>query len=166
MLSLFRKLRIADEKVSKWIVDVLRARVKSEDDTRTAELDRLQKEERSLYAQTQKLIRLHLLGEIEEKSYREMTETLKEELSTVRLRIEALSRNQQEIADVAIGLFELSQHLENKWLAAEIPAKRTLLEFICLNFSATGASLSVTMNKPFDIIAEGLTVQFGRGDWI
>jgi hypothetical protein len=62
MLSLFRKLRIADGKVSKWIVDVLRAKVKSEDDKRDAELDRLQKEERSLHTQTQKLVRLHLLN--------------------------------------------------------------------------------------------------------
>jgi hypothetical protein len=49
---------------------------------------------------------------------------------------------------------------------ADIPTKRTLLELLCLNFSATDANLCVTMNKPFDIIAEGLTVQFGRGDWI
>jgi hypothetical protein len=95
-----------------------------------------------------------------------MADTLKEELSTARLRIEALSRNQQEVAEVAIGLFELSQQLENKWLAADIPTKRTLLELLWLNFSANDANLCVTMNKPFDIIAEGLTVQFGRGDWI
>lgn len=166
MLSLFRKLRIADEKVTKWILNVLRARLKGEDDLRDRELDRLQKEERSLHAQPQKLIRLNLLGEIEGESYRSMADTLREEAATVRLRIEALSRDQQEIADVAIGLFELSQQLEKKWVAADIATKRTLLEILCLNFSADHASLSVTMNKPFDIIAEGLIVQCGRGDWI
>lgn len=166
MLSLFRKLRIADGKVSKWLGDVLRARVKTEDSARTNELERLQKEERSLYSQTQRLIRLHLLREVEEAAYRAMSATLGEELSTVRLRIEALSRNQQETADVAIGVFELSQQLENKWLVADIAVKRMLLEFLCLNFIADNASLNITMNKPFSVIAEGLTVQSGRGDWI
>jgi len=63
-------------------------------------------------------------------------------------------------------VFELSQTLATKWVAADIPEKRLLLEIVCLNWTLDGVSLSPTMRKPFDLLAEGLLVSSSRGEGI
>ena len=51
-----------------------------------------------------------------------------------------------------------------KWVKADVAAKRQLLGFVRLNFSLDGATLVPDIRKPFDILAEGLSVSFSRGD--
>ena len=58
--------------------------------------------------------------------------------------------------------FELSQTLKEKWVKADIRAKRRLLEIVCLNFSLDGVSLVPTIRKPFQILLEGLTWKNSR----
>ena len=62
--------------------------------------------------------------------------------------------------------FELSQSLCSKWFNSDPRKKRHLLQITCLNFSLQGATLVPTMRKPFDMIAEGLSVHQSRGDKI
>jgi len=59
---------------------------------------------------------------------------------------------------LAVKVFELSQALAAKWLAADIAEKRLLLEIIGLNWTLDGVSLVPQMRKPFDLLAEGLLV--------
>jgi len=56
--------------------------------------------------------------------------------------------------------------LRREWAMADIPEKRQILEIICLSFTLDGATLVPTTRKPFGVLAEGLPVQTGRGDWI
>ena len=65
---------------------------------------------------------------------------------------------------MAVKVFELSQALTSKWLAADIAEKRLLLEIICLNWTLDGVTLVPQMRKPFDMLAEGLLVSSSRGD--
>ncbi len=53
-----------------------------------------------------------------------------------------------------------------KWVSADIAEKRTILEIICLNWTLDGVTLVPTMRKPFGVLAEGLVLTDGRGDWI
>ena len=46
------------------------------------------------------------------------------------------------------------------------PKKRQILELVCLNFRLEDVSLVAEMNKPFDMLAEGLFVSSSRGDKI
>jgi len=46
---------------------------------------------------------------------------------------------------------------------ADYPEKRRILELIGLNWTLQGRKLMVTMRKPFDLLAEGLLLQNGRG---
>ena len=91
---------------------------------------------------------------------------MKETEVDVKLRMEAAERGRAEDGDLAVRVFELSQALRDKWVTADIPEKRKLLEIVCLNWTLDGVNLVPTMRKPFDILAEGLLVQSGRGDWI
>lgn len=65
---------------------------------------------------------------------------------------------------MAVKVFELSQALTSKWLAADIAEKRLLLEIICLNWTLDGVTLVPQMRKPFDLLVEGLLVSSSRGD--
>jgi len=61
-------------------------------------------------------------------------------------------------------VFELSQTLSEKWLAADYATKRRILKIVCLNCRLVDRSLSPVIRKPFDVLAEGLLVPSSRGD--
>ena len=82
------------------------------------------------------------------------------------MAIEASDRGRNEIIDIAVKAFELSQSLRERWFTADYAAKRRILEIICLNCSLDDANLCVTMRKPFDLLAKWLVSKDSRGDWI
>jgi hypothetical protein len=49
-------------------------------------------------------------------------------------------------------------------LAADCAEKRRILEIVFLNCVLDGVTLVPTMRKPFDVLAEGLPIQWSRGD--
>lgn len=69
-------------------------------------------------------------------------------------------------AVLALELHELSQTLKEHWLTADYRAKRRLFETPCLNFFLRDVNLDVTLNKPFDVLVEGLDSAENRGDRI
>jgi site-specific DNA recombinase len=71
-----------------------------------------------------------------------------------------------EQAKLAAKVFELSRALEQKWVGAEYPEKRQMLDLVCLNFSLDDVSLVAEMRKPFNMLAEGPLVLSSRGDRI
>ena len=81
-------------------------------------------------------------------------------------QLEGCTQNGKDDTAMATKVFELSQSLNEKWLTADLPAKRQLLEIACLNSSLDGVSLVPEIRKPFDVLAEGQLVQFSRGDWM
>jgi len=78
---------------------------------------------------------------------------------------EAADRDRGEQAELALKVFELSQALVEKWLAADPPAKRQLLDILFLNLRLEGTSLCYDMKKPFDVLAKGLITSQTRSDW-
>jgi hypothetical protein len=54
--------------------------------------------------------------------------------------------------------------LEQQWVISKYAQKREILNLVCLNFRL-GVSLVAEMNKPFDMLAEGLLIPSSRGDW-
>ena len=51
-------------------------------------------------------------------------------------------------------------------VTVDYAAKRRILEIVCLNFRLDDVTLVPEIRKPFDILAEGPSVQLSRGDWI
>ena len=87
-------------------------------------------------------------------------------MAQVTARLEAADRGRDERADFALTCFELSQHLEDKWLTADYAEKRTILDFMLLNLKLDGVSLVPEMRSPFDMLFEGLKISSNRGDRI
>ena len=128
--------------------------------------DQTQRELSGLRQQQDRLLNLRLLDEIDADTFAQKQTELRDRIATATLNVEAADRSRAEQADLTLKVFELSQSLTTRWLAAEVPEKRQILELICLNFSLNGVSLAPTMRKPFDVLAEGLFVSSSRGDRI
>lgn len=61
-----------------------------------------------------------------------------------------------------------STELRDRIAAASLrveAAKRQLLEIVFSNFVLDGATLCYEVNKPFDVLIEGLEMSQTRGDW-
>lgn len=166
VLALFVKLRIEDAEVRDWVLRVLRARTREEQDYTREQRVELRRQLSLLEGQTDRLLNLRLLDEIDADTYAAKSTELRDRVAALTLQIEALNRGHDEDADIAIKAFELSQALIEKWLTADYCAKRRILEIVCLNWRLEDVTLCATMRKPFDVLAEGLLSKESRGDWI
>jgi hypothetical protein len=119
-----------------------------------------------LRTQQDRLLNLRLLGEIEAETFGRKNTELRDRIGTLTTQLEASHRQRDEYADIAQKLFDHSQSLTERWLKAEYPEKRQVLEMLCLNFSLEGAILVPTMRSPFDLLDEGRLVSSSRGERI
>jgi LPS O-antigen subunit length determinant protein (WzzB/FepE family) len=74
-----------------------------------------------------------------------------------------VDRAHDEMADLAVKAFELSQTLREQWLTADYAAKRRILEFVLSNCTLNDATLYATKKKPFNVLAEGLLSEESGG---
>ena len=162
-LRSFARLRMQDEKIRHWFLRVLRAQTR---ETQKVDQDRivdLNRQLTSLRQQQDRLLNLRLFEEIDETTFSGKSTELRDRIAKLSLELEACDRGRAELAEKA---FELSQTLADKWINADVAAKRQLLQIVCLNFSLDGATLVTELRKPFDILAEGLSVSFSRDNEI
>jgi site-specific DNA recombinase len=87
-------------------------------------------------------------------------------LTELTLQLEVIDRSHDEMGDIAVKVFELSQGLSQKWLTADYATKRRTMEIGFLKCRLDDAILVPTIRKPFDVLAEGLSVSSSRADWI
>ncbi len=165
ILSLFARLR-QPESVRDWFSKMLRLWIQDEQQESRSTADDVQRELTQLRTQQDRLLNLRLLGEIEADTFAGKNTELRDRIAGLTLQLEAGHRRRDEHADLAQKLFELSQSLTERWVAAEYVEKRQILEMLCLNFSLDGGTLVPTMRKPFDMLVEGLLVSSSRGDRI
>ncbi|MDR0361752.1 MAG: hypothetical protein LBJ46_03560 [Planctomycetota bacterium] len=163
MLALFDKLRIDDKRVLHWFRRVIRAKMKSEVEDNTAQLHEITNQMARINKDRDALLTLRMHGEIESETYARKDGDLRRLLQRLKLRLDGQEQQKTEIGDIALKVLELSQHLREKWVKADIAEKRTILEIVCLNLTFKDASLDITMRKPFGAIAGGLTLKLGAG---
>lgn len=166
VLELFDRIKIQDSKVRDWFVAVLKA--KTQNDAR-ASLERRQELQRQLTRamnQQQRLVDLRLDREIDEEAFAEKRVELTDRVGELKLNLEALDRGREEMTELALQVFELSQTLRDKWVTAEADVRRKILEIVCLNYTLVDGKLCYQMIKPFDVLVEGLKSQQSRGDRI
>jgi len=164
VLAMFAKMRIEDEKVRDWFLQVLRAKTRENQLQSQARASEFQRQLTLLRHQQDELLNLRLMKEINADTFAAKSTELRDRIARLSLEVEAADRGRGEMADTAVKAFELSQNLTEKWVTADYPLKRHILEIICLNFSLIDVSLCPTMRKPFDVLAEGLLVPSSRGD--
>lgn len=165
ILAVFKTIK-QPEQVRDWFATALREWSKRERGDSKARASQLQKELTQLREQQDRLLNLRLLDEIDADTFASKGTELRDRMAQLSLQVEAADRDRGEQAELAEKVFELSQALVDRWLAADYSAKRQLLEIVFLNFRLEGVTLCYELRKPFDVLAEGLVLKESRGDRI
>ena len=166
MLAFFDPLRVEDEEFRDLFCEQLRQATNWEFGEASKEDGNLKNRRTEVVRLQQQLLNLRLLEETDADTFAEKARELRDEAATLRLEIERCDRGRNEIIDIAVKAFELSQSLRERWFEADYAAKRRILEIICLNCTLEDANLCVTMRKPFDLLAKGLVSKDSRGTQI
>lgn len=145
---------------------MLRAKTQGEQREARERLADLSRQRTALRSQRDELLNLRLLKEIDADTFAPKAAELRDREGRLKVEIEAFDLGRHEQADLAIKAFELSQNLVQKWVTADIDAKRRILEIIWSNCTLVDASLVPAWRKPFDSLAEGLPIAESSGDWI
>lgn len=166
MLAIFDTLRVEDAEFRDLFREQLRQATNWEFGQASKEDGNLKNRHTEVVRLQQQLLNLRLLEEIDADTFARKARELRDEEAELRLEIDRCSRGRNEIIDIAVKAFELSQSLREKWFDADYAAKRRILEILCLNWTLDGASLVATMRKPFSLLAEGLLQKDSRGNRI
>jgi len=165
ILALFAKIKLPDD-IRDWFRRTLMAWCHDHQAEARTKVEELQRQLTSLRNQQDRLLNLRLVDEIDESTFASKNTELRDRIATCKLQVDAADRGQDEQAELALKVFELSQSLADKWLIADCSVKRQILQMVCLNLKLEGATLVPTMRKPFDVLIEGLSQNYSRGDRI
>ena len=163
MLDLFDKMRIDDEAVREWFRTILVLQTEDAQSDSTAQRTELQRQASLLVAQQDRLLNIHLAGDIDQQAFAQKQTELRDRLASIKLQLDVLDRSHDEMTDLAVKAFELSQTLREQWLTADYATKRRILEIILSNCTLVDATLCPTMRKPFDVLVEGLLSEESGG---
>lgn len=163
ILAVFDRMRIEDQAVRDWFRAVLASQTRDHQEESRAQRAELERQVSLAVAQHDRLINLRIDDQIDQETFSRKQTELRDRLASLKLQLETVDRGHDETAELAIKVFELSQTLREQWLTADYAAKRRILEIVCLNCRLVDGSLTPTMRKPFDVIAEGLLVQDSGG---
>ena len=164
VLALFDRMRVKDEKFRDLFADALRAYTQHQQRASQQQVAQVKRQHAEVFNEQDRLLTLRLHDEIDAKTFATKGTELRDRAAHLRLQIEAADRGRDELANIVVKAFELSQTLTDKWVQANSAEKRRILEIVCLNFSLDGVSLCPTMRKPFDLLVEGLVFQQSRGE--
>jgi site-specific DNA recombinase len=155
-----------DKETAAWFVEVIKARGQDavkQDEKKIAELNR---QMTAIRKQQDELLNMRIEGDIDQDTFAAKSTQLRDRLAELDVDVVACDRSRSENADQAVKVFELSQSLQEKWLAADYAQKRQILSIVFLNFTLSDVSLVYEMRKPFALLREGLLVSSNRDDRI
>jgi len=166
VLSLFDKIRIEDDGIRDWFREVLKSQTQDRQQESLTQQAELQRQESLIVSQQDRLINLRIDDQIDQETYARKNTELRDRLAVLKLQIDALNRSNDEMTELASKVFELSQTLRQQWLTADYLTKRRILEIVFLNCRLDDVTLVPTIRKPFDALAEGLSVSLSRDNGI
>jgi predicted amino acid-binding ACT domain protein len=156
-------MRIEDEAVRHWFRTILSLQIEQAQADSGAQRTELQRQATLLVAQQDRLLNLNLSGTIDDETFAAKHTELRDRLASIKLQLDVVDRSHDELAELAVKAFELSQTLREQWLTADYAAKRRILEIILSNCSLVDGTLCPTIRKPFDVLAEGLVLKESGG---
>lgn len=110
----------------------------------------------------QALVEGRLDGEFDSETYATMGRELRERETRLVEDLEALGLQESEDADLAVEVFELSQDLQRRWVAADEATNRRVLQILALNWTLEERTRFPELRNPFDVLARGLVGAGGR----
>ena len=167
--KMLETLRVGDTEVREWFVRVLRSRSRRTQVEAESRRTQLMHELKMVQRKKDELVRLRLSEDIEHATFTRNHEALHVQECELRATLDLESARQTENGAQAVQVFELAQDLTARWVAAEVPTKRLLLDILCLNLVLEDQTLVPTLRRPFDLLAAGILLpkeEDGRGERI
>lgn len=165
IMVIFASIRLPHT-VREWFGEMLTLWSQGEQKSSRTEAEDIQRQLSSLRTRQDTLLNLHLDKKIDAERFSAKDVEIRDRIAQYTLKLESVDRGQDEHVDLARKVFELSQTVAGRWVAADYSARRQLLEIVCLNFRLDGVSLVPEWRKPFDLLIGGLSVSSSRGDKI
>ena len=139
-----------------------------------ADTDRTESEQRRLFNKqlseiTNKLDRLlsaYLEGMVDQAIYQTKQTELKQAQADTQERIERFSVAKPDQGKLALKLFDFSQKAGEVYKSSKSEVRRQILTAVTSNRTLNVGSLCLTKRRPFDLLIEGPSTSFGRGDRI
>lgn len=166
VLAIFQKMRIENEEVREWVRAVLQSQTKDSQADSLAQRAEVQRQWTLAIQQQNRIVDMRINHEIDADIFAGKQTELRDRIAGLKLQLDVIDRSHDEMCDLAVKVFELSQALATKWLTADYATKRRILEIVFLNCRLDDVTLVPTIRKPFDVIAEGLLVSSSRDDRI
>ncbi|MDB5328328.1 MAG: hypothetical protein JWM57_3897 [Phycisphaerales bacterium] len=153
LFAFFATIKL-DEETRQWFVEVIRARAKAGQVENTNHRVELMRQREQVEARLKSLLDLRISGEVTPEEYAAKRSELQDRQAAIRLQLECTDRDDDQIADLAIKAFELSQSLTERWLSADYNAKRTILSIMLETVRLNCGNLEFTPRKPFDLLRD------------
>ena len=157
VLAIFQKMRIENEEVRDWVRAVLQSQTKDAQTDVLAQRTEIQRQMTLAVQQQHRIVDMRINHEIDADIFAGKQTELRDRIAGLKLQLDVIDRSNDEMCDLAVKVFELSQALATKWLTADYATKRRILEVVFLS-RLDDVTLVPTIRKPFDVIAEGLLV--------
>ncbi len=167
--ALFDTFKVKDDEVRAWFVDVLLSRARENHAEVARRRAALTKELARVSAEKDKLLKLHLVGEVDEETYLRMKTDQRDREANLQVQLEKCLEDQSAQADTAVKVFELTQDLAGRWDAGGVTEKRLILDFLSSNWLLEGETLVPELRLPFLALQEapkGRGAEGGARDWI
>jgi site-specific DNA recombinase len=164
MLDVLVKLE-QPEPIRNWFRSALIARATHDQEQGRARARDVQRQLDEVRRQQERLLNLHLAATIDESAFSTKNAELRDRIAALTLELQATDRQRDERAELGLKVFELSQGLHRKWLTADYPEKKKIIEMVCLNLTLTDGIVCISTRKPFNCLVEGLSVSdSGEGE--
>lgn len=161
--AIFESLRVEDPEILDWFRETLHDLAGDREAQQRHQRRTLESQLARLDEKKSGLVRLRLDGRIDDEQYDRLQQELRVEERAALDRLEELTHQGSEDADLVVATFELSQALAERWDAADVAARRQLLQILASNWLLEGRTLVPDLRKPFDLLSSGLMTA-GVGD--
>lgn len=164
--AMLKSLVWDDPEVVDWFKLLVKKLHDKEESIRTQAFARLTKREKVLREKLDRLVELHLDGQIDKDMLAQKRVGVQAELDQIQAEIDGFRVQQEDFLELAMKCIELSQCLHDKWDTLIPSDREQILKNIVLNCWMFDASLKPEWRSPFDVIAKGASFENGRGEWI
>lgn len=152
VLAIFDSLRLSSDEQREWFVEQLTARTRSNQEAAARHRAALRKDLGRVAAEKDRLVRLHLAGEVARDSYQRLHEELVERESRLLVQVEEGAAEQSAEAELVVKAFELSQDLAARWDAGGVSEKRILLDTVSSEWLLEGETLVPKLRMAFQAL--------------
>lgn len=162
LLAFFATIKL-DEETRQWFVEVIRARAKAGQIENKQHRTELLRQREQVEAKLKTLLDLRIEAEVTQEEYAAKRNELQDRQAAIRLQLECTDRDDDQVAELAIKAFDLSQSLTERWLTADYNAKRTILSIMLETVQSNRGNLEFFPRKPFNLLRDENLVPLSGG---